>query len=230
MSKTPLLLLHGALGAKTQFDPWLSELNDQFDLHTLDFEGHGSQPFADRPFAIHHFAENVEAYIAQHNLQKPHVFGYSMGGYVALWLAARKSELLNRIFTFATKLDWHPAGAAREVKMLDVNTILEKVPKFAQALETRHYGNDWKQHLAHTAEMMLALGNSPALTQGDFPKVKNEVRMGIGDRDTMVTLEETIAAYRLLPNGQLFVMPNTPHPIEKMDAKRICAVMREYFQ
>jgi pimeloyl-ACP methyl ester carboxylesterase len=229
MAKTPLLLLHGALGAKTQFDPWLSELSDQFDLHTLDFEGHGSQPFADRPFAIAHFAENVEAYIAQHGLVKPDVFGYSMGGYVALWLAARKPDVLGRIFTFATKLDWHPAGAAREVKMLDVGSILEKVPKFAQALETRHYGNDWKQHLALTAEMMIALGNAPALLQEDISRVVNAVRMGIGDRDTMVTLEETIAAYRVLPNGQLLVMPNTPHPIEKMDVKRICTVVKEYF-
>ena len=138
------------------------------------------------------------------------VFGYSMGGYVAMYLARRKPALFGKIFTFATKLDWNPQGAAREVRMLDVPTILEKVPKFAQMLADHHHGNDWQEHLQRTAAMMLQLGEQPALMEDDFAALEMPVRMGIGDRDTMVTLEETIAAYRRLPNGQLLLPePNT---------------------
>jgi pimeloyl-ACP methyl ester carboxylesterase len=229
MAKPQLILLHGALGAQSQFTPWLPLLADAFEVHSLDFEGHGAQTFADRPFAISHFAENLERYILENRLQQPHIFGYSMGGYVALYLAVRKPELLGKIFTFATKLAWTPEGAAKEVKMLDVATILEKVPKFAQMLASRHHGNDWQQHLSRTAEMMIGLGNAPALANEDFPKIQIPVRMGIGDRDMMVTLEETIAAYRLLPNAELFVMPNTPHPIEKINVERIVGVVKEWF-
>lgn len=229
MAKSPLILLHGALGAQSQFTPWLPLLEPHFELHLLEFEGHGGQPFADRPFAIAHFAENLEAYIAQHGLERPNIFGYSMGGYVALWLSLRRPELIGKLFTFATKLDWNPAGAAKEVKMLDIATILDKVPKFATMLEARHHGNDWKEHLARTAAMMLAMGNEPPLTAEDFSKLTIPVRMGIGDRDTMVTLEETIAAYRAIPGAELFVMPNAPHPIEKLDAGRMAGVIREYF-
>ncbi|HEX2900608.1 MAG TPA: alpha/beta hydrolase, partial [Bacteroidia bacterium] len=60
-------------------------------------------------------------------------------------------------------------------------------------------------------------------------KIQIPIRIGIGDRDTMVSLEETISAYRLLPNAQLFVMPNTPHPIEKIDVGRIVGVVKEWF-
>jgi pimeloyl-ACP methyl ester carboxylesterase len=229
MDKQHLILLHGALGAMDQFQPWLPLLQEHFRVHAFDFEGHGSKPFEDRPFSIAHFAENLESYIEAHGLLQVNVFGYSMGGYVALYLARRKPELFGRIFTFASKLDWNPAGAAREVKMLDVPTILEKVPKFAQMLTARHHGNDWQQHLAHTAEMMIALGEKPALSSEDFAAIQVPVRIGLGDRDTMVTLEETIAAYRLLPQGQLFVMPATPHPIEKIDVKRICGEIVGYF-
>ena len=187
MSKPSLLLLHGALGAQSQFAPWVPLLSNDFDVHTLDFEGHGAQPFADRPFSIPGFAENLEAYLLANGLENANVFGYSMGGYVAMYLAARKPGLIGKLFTFATKLDWNPAVAAREVKMLDVATILEKVPKFAEMLKARHFGNDWQQHLARTAEMMIGLGNAPALTAADFGKLDLPVRMGIGDRDTMVT-------------------------------------------
>lgn len=229
MPKPTLILLHGALGASAQFQPWIPLLTDAFDVHTLDFEGHGAQPFAGRGFAIPHFAENLEQYIHAKGLERPHVFGYSMGGYVALWLAARKPALLGKVFTFASKLGWTPEGAAREVKMLDVATILEKVPKFAQMLEARHHGNEWRQHLALTAEMMVGLGDAPALTAADYSKVAVPVRLGVGDRDTMVTLEETAAAYRLIPGAELLVLPNTPHPIEKMDPARICRQIVEFF-
>ena len=104
MAKPQLILLHGALGAQSQFSPWLPLLEESFEVHSLDFEGHGTQAFADRPFAISHFAENLERYIHSKGLQQPHVFGYSMGGYVAMYLAVRQPELLGKIFTFATKL------------------------------------------------------------------------------------------------------------------------------
>lgn len=228
MAKPSLLLLHGALGSQSQFDAWLPHLETDFEVHRLDFEGHGAQAFPDRPFAIAHFAENVATYMVAHGLERPAVFGYSMGGYVALYLSLRQPGLMGKLFTFATKLDWNPQGAAREVKLLDVATILEKVPKFAEMLAARHHGNDWQQHLARTARMMLEMGDHPPLTLDDYGQVALPVRMGMGDHDTMVTLEETIAAYRCMAHAELYVMPGTPHPIEKINVARMCREIREW--
>ena len=36
-----LLLLHGALGSKEQFTALNEQLSSEFEVHTLDFEGHG---------------------------------------------------------------------------------------------------------------------------------------------------------------------------------------------
>lgn len=225
-----ILLLHGALGAKSQFEPWLPILNDHFEVYRMNFEGHGTHPGADRPFRIEYFADNLEEFIHDKKVEGIDVFGYSMGGYVAMYLAARKPDLLGKIFTFASKLDWNPETSAKEVKMLNPDKIEEKVPKFAQALAQRHSGTNWKGVLHKTAEMMLELGNHPALKSDDFGKLTQPVRMGIGDHDNMVSLEETIEAYRKLPNGQLFVMPDTPHPIEKIDKYRICESVVRFFK
>jgi pimeloyl-ACP methyl ester carboxylesterase len=218
-----LVLLHGALGASTQFDAWLPLLAPHFDVHVLDFEGHGAQPFADRPFHIDHFADNLAELLDAKGLTGAHVFGYSMGGYVAMHLAGRAPGSIGRLFTFATKLAWDEVTAAKEAAMLDPDTILAKVPKFAAQLEARHHGNDWRMHLARTAELMLDLGARPLLRAGQFAALDFPVRLGLGDRDNMVSLDETVAAYRHLPQGQLFVMPGTGHPIERIDPARICA-------
>jgi pimeloyl-ACP methyl ester carboxylesterase len=229
MAQTELLLLHGALGASEQFQPWMPLLSPHFSLHILDFEGHGAMPFADRPFEIDHFVQNVLDYLDANGLEKVDIFGYSMGGYVALRLSLLHPERVGKIFTFATKLAWTPESAAKETKMLEPESILAKVPKFAEMLAARHHGNDWKGHLQRTAEMMLALGKAPLLQTAEFSAITHTVRMGLGDRDTMVSLDETANAYRQLPNASLIVLPNTPHPIEKTNSHRMCAEIKEFF-
>lgn len=224
-----LLLLHGALGAKAQFDPWMEHLQTHFEVYRMSFEGHGNMPGTTRPFRIEYFAENLAEFIREKDLGKADVFGYSMGGYVAMYLARQQPALLNRIFTFSTKYSWDPETSAREVKMLDPDIIENKVPKFARALEARHAGSNWKEVLHKTADMMLDLGAHNALLREDYSMIPHAVRVGIGDSDNMVTLDETIGVYRELTNGQLLVLPGTPHPLEKIDASRICQQITEFF-
>jgi hypothetical protein len=33
----------------------------------------------------------------------------------------------------------------------------------------------------------------------------------------MVTLDETLAVYKALPNARMGMLPNTPHPVEQVD-------------
>ncbi len=42
-----LLLLHGALGAQSQFDELKKKLEMVYECHSLDFYGHGSSSFAE---------------------------------------------------------------------------------------------------------------------------------------------------------------------------------------
>jgi hypothetical protein len=45
----------------------------------------------------------------------------------------------------------------------------------------------------------------------------------IGDRDKMVRLEETVEAFRRLPNAELAVLPASPHPLEAVDTSLLSA-------
>ena len=164
-----IILLHGAIGAKDQLEPLAKELKQVgLDAHTFNFSGHGTSPFQNE-FSIKQFASELETVIQQQNLIKPIIFGYSMGGYVALYLAKHKPDLLGNIITLGTKFEWTPEIAQREIKMLDVKTIIDKVPKFAEALKIRH-GNNWELLLQKTAMMMVDLGNANALSVEDISR------------------------------------------------------------
>jgi esterase/lipase len=222
-----IILLHGAIGAKDQLEPLAVELKQQgYHVFTLSFSGHGQIPFATN-FGIEQFALELEQFIKANHLQQPTVFGYSMGGYVALYLAYRNPTILGNIITLGTKFEWSPEIAQKEVKMLDSKTIIEKVPKFAEALKKRH-GKDWELLLQKTAEMMLSLGNKNALSLNDFTSIENKVWIGIADKDNMVSLDETTAVYKQLKNGAMYMLPNTKHPIETVNVMLLSQIVSRF--
>src|SRR5687768_12780708 len=173
MAKKPLLLLHGALGSVDQFAEIQNLLSSDFELLTLNFSGHGGNPF-DQDFSINLFAKDVLNFLEEKQIEAIDVFGYSMGGYIALKLASENPGLLNKIMTLGTKFNWTKESAEKEVKMLNPEVIEEKIPKFANTLKERHHPEDWKKVMHHTASMMLDLGNGASMNKVDFEKVKNE--------------------------------------------------------
>ena len=219
-----IILLHGAIGAADQLQPLANALQQkQFNVYSFSFSGHGKIPFGDK-FEIPQFALELDHFILQNRLQQPSVFGYSMGGYVALYLAHTKPALIGNIITLGTKFSWSAEIAAKEVNMLDAAIITGKVPKFAAALQARH-GADWKILLQKTAEMMLGLGSNPVLTEAVLSSLEHKVLIGLADHDTMVSLEETVAAFRQLKHADMYMLPGTKHPIETVNVGLLAEVI-----
>ena len=224
-----LLLLHGALGATSTLHPLQQLLEADFTVHTLNFQGHGGRAMPPAPFRIEFFAEDVLRYLDQHKLQHVDIFGYSMGGYVALSLALQHPDRIRRIFTLATKFAWSPETAAKEVKMLQPDKVQEKVPAFAALLAKRHQPHEWQEVMHRTADMMQHLGSYPLLTEETLSRIPMPIRVSVGDRDNMVSLQETAWAYQHLPNASLQVFPDTHHPLEKVDLSQLQHELRQFF-
>ena len=184
----------------------------------FDFSGHGSAAMPDGPFSIELFAADALQYMNERQIDKVCVFGYSMGGYVAMYLAKQYPEKISKVITLATKWHWDEDTAAKEIQMLNPEKIAHKLPAFAATLVQRHAPNDWKDVLQKTTEMMIALGKDNTLKVDDHAAINIPVLLMLGDRDKMVSLDETLAVYKTLPAAQLAVLPGTPHPIEQTDA------------
>jgi pimeloyl-ACP methyl ester carboxylesterase len=86
--KTPVLLLHGALGSAAMLEPLATQLQTaDMPVRMMNFPGHGGLPLPES-FSMPDFIQAVDEYTADWMPFK--VFGYSMGGYVALLLAAMR--------------------------------------------------------------------------------------------------------------------------------------------
>lgn len=221
MSRPSLLLLHGAIGASDQLQALAEILTDDFNVYTLDFSGHGKHSDHNGEFSIENFAQDVLDFIDKNNPGNLHIFGYSMGGYVALYLAKNHPEKVNKIMTLGTKFHWDVTTASQEIKHLQPEIIEQKVPAFANTLAQRHGDACWKTVLQKTAAMMIRMGEKNPLSVNDYKPIVHEVLIMIGDHDKMVSLEETVAVFRAIVNSKLLVIPDTPHPIEKVNLQRL---------
>lgn len=230
MKQPDLILLHGALGSKEQFASLVPLVEIKGRVHTIDFEGHGQAPDNNRPFSTEHFTESVREYMEEHNLPLVDLFGYSMGGYVALCIARQYPKLVRRVFTFATKFDWSIETADREASLLDPDRIARKTPKFAKMLSKRHINSDWRDVVLKTRRMTLRQGTETMLSKADYQELKNVIRLSMGDRDQMVSIEETLNIYRLLSKGQFQIFPNTPHIIELTPLNLLADAINTFFQ
>jgi len=224
----PLLLLHGAIGSRTQFDALAARLAGAAEVHAFDFEGHGAAAPRDRPYRTASFAENVIEFLDEKAIASARIFGYSMGGYVGLYTSLVQPSRVERVMTLATKFRWTPESAAREGAMLDARKIEEKVPHFARALEGRHSASGWTVVLERTREMMESLGRAPDLTLDRLATLSIPVRIAVGDRDSTVSVEESAEIAKTLPNGELEVLPGTPHPLEKAPLDRLARSIAEF--
>ena len=224
-----ILLLHGALGTKHQLKNLKEVLSKDFTVHDLNFSGHGRCE-SEADFSLNLFTQNVIDYLNENEIKNLNIFGYSMGGYVALNVAQKHPDMVEKVMTLGTKFNWTKESAEKEVRMLNPEKIVEKVPAFAKMLAETHGENNWKKVLNKTAKFMSDLGSGAKLNDEELATIQHEIRIAVGDKDRMVTIDESEKSADLMPNGKLVILENFEHPIEKVDHVVLASKISEFMK
>jgi pimeloyl-ACP methyl ester carboxylesterase len=210
------IILHGALGSSVVMSPFSDYLFGKIYAWPIDLPGHGDNSTT-AEFSISLFSDYLKEYLTENNLQGSRVFGYSMGGYVALHCAAKNPGLISEIVTLGTKFDWTPESAKKEILKLNPEIIEVKVPRFAFQLSVQHHPGDWKEVVRKTAKLIEGLGNGEALQSEDLLKVQIPVTIARGANDVMVSAEESKWAAQALPHGSYQELEGIGHLMEQTD-------------
>ena len=229
----PILVVHGALGSAAQMQPVAEALRALGKVEIVELPGHGETPLPDASaFGMDSFADAIAAAVVQVGGRPgaaalaPLVFGYSMGGYAALVLESRAPGTVGGIVTLGTKFEWTPELSVKEATRLDAATIAAKVPKFADVLAARHAGaGGWHRVLDDTATLLRELGDAPLLDATTLGRITIPVIVAVGARDETVSADEAERISRMLRNGTVAVLPDVPHPIERVPPDAISALV-----
>jgi pimeloyl-ACP methyl ester carboxylesterase len=86
----PIVLIHGTRLSRAAWRPQIDDLADEFRVIAVDLPGHGA--LADEPFTLDGAVAHLAAVIDEAAGGRATVVGLSLGGYVAMDLAARSPE------------------------------------------------------------------------------------------------------------------------------------------
>jgi 3-oxoadipate enol-lactonase len=99
----PVLVLGGALGTSwAMWQPQMPALTERFRVVRYDHRGHGRSPVPQGPYAIYELAQDVLALLEKLDLRRVHLGGLSLGGMVALWIAAHAPSRVDRLVLLCT--------------------------------------------------------------------------------------------------------------------------------
>lgn len=91
-----LVILHGFFASSRNWRQIAKKLAQDYHVYVPDLRNHGLSPHeAEMDYPI--MAADVKAFIAEHNITKPHLLGHSMGGKVAMWLALNDPNTIHKL-------------------------------------------------------------------------------------------------------------------------------------
>ena len=100
-SKTALVFLHYYGGSSREWAPVIELLGNDFRCFAPDLRGFGESDDAPKNYTVEDAADDVTALIEKLDLEKYALIGHSMGGKIALEIAARQPRNLQSLILFA---------------------------------------------------------------------------------------------------------------------------------
>ena len=113
----PLVLVHGLADRDESWAPMLERLKRSgFHVYAPDLLGYGRSPKpSDSDYSISTQEQFVADFIQSIGLQKPHVGGWSMGGWIVLKLALDHPELVDRVVIYDSAGIHHQVGGGAQI-------------------------------------------------------------------------------------------------------------------
>ena len=193
----PLLLLHGGLGQIEMFGPVLATLVKTRQVIGVDLHGHGRTALGNRPIRYRDMGDDMAALLKKLGHEQVDVMGYSMGGAVALRLAAQHPQRVRRLVIASAVYaqdGWYPEmlpmQAAVGAAMADA---MKGTPMYTSYVAVAPKPQDFPRLLDRMGELM----REPYDWSDDVKKLSMPV---YGDSD-MVRPEHIVKFYQLLGGG-----------------------------
>lgn len=116
---TPILFLHGLLWSGEMFRAQIDALKGTHRCVALDFRGQGKSAVTRDGYDMDTLFADTVALIESLSLAPCHVVGLSMGGFVAMRLAARRPDLVRTLVLLETSADAEPAENVPKYRKLN---------------------------------------------------------------------------------------------------------------
>lgn len=225
----PLIVLHGLLGSSRNWQSTGADLAARFHVFALDLRNHGRSPHAaEMSYAA--MIADVLAWMDGQAIKRASLMGHSMGGKVAMLLACRHPERVEKLYVVdVAPKDYALIGHANEFAALneiDLRTLQSRA-EAEMRLEGRVPSFGMRKFLTTNLERdpetnaWSWIVNLPVLTAALPALAKNSLEAGDrfdgptlfinGGRSHYVEAEDHATIRRYFPRARVAVVPDSGH-------------------
>lgn len=212
----PLLLLHGHPSRALEWGPLLPTLTKQHRVIAIDFLGYGESDAPDVDYSISTQTGVVLGLVDLLGLQQTDVLGFSMGGWVALKLAAEHPERVRRLvlvdsggLKFNTTLTPESFVPQTLVEFREFETLHSdrRLPNFV-ARDLIRLSQERAWVLRRVGASLLSFHDA---LDGQLEKVRMPVLLIWGKEDRLISYEVAHRFERELPQAKLIGLEGCGH-------------------
>ena len=216
----PLVLLHGGFMVIEALEPLLSTLAQRYRVIAVELEGHGRTADLDRPLSVDQMAHDVAGLLRQLGFAQTDVFGFSMGGRVALRLTIQHPDLVRKLVVVSAGYSndgFYPMTMTGWPSLS--HEALAGTPMQQAYAERAPDPSRWPGFVGKVREAMMSFKGWPP---EEIRAIKAPTLLVLGDAD-FIRPEYAVEMFRLLggapehggmgdlPQSQLAVLPGTTH-------------------
>jgi pimeloyl-ACP methyl ester carboxylesterase len=228
----PLILIAG-LG----YDSWMWHrmapgLADHFQVIVFDNRGVGQTDKPPGPYSVHTLADDTVGLLAGLGIERAHVLGHSMGGFVAQAMALNHPKLVDRLILSATNFGGpHHIPVTAEAMAVLTDTSGDPIERLRRGILvscTPGFGERhpdiievWLayraenplQPEAYQAQMAVGLGlmDEQASFDGKLKDVEAPTLILFGEDDKVVPPGNAELLADQIPNSQVRILPEAGH-------------------
>lgn len=242
MTQRPaLILLHGFCGTSEAWSDLAASLSDRFRVLTPDWPGFGDRLHEPPLPTVAAMAQQVLALADAEGLDRFHVLGHSMSGFVVQELLRDHPERVERAVIYGSFAAMQAGGRFESVEDTAARVQREGVAATAQRIVTTWFvdGAAHPRHAECVAQgsrmsMEAALAAMQACAPVDYSGALAHVRRPVlviaGEHDRTASLSASIALARGIPGAALCVLPQAAHAAHLEQAALFELAVRRFLE
>jgi pimeloyl-ACP methyl ester carboxylesterase len=210
-SGKPVVLLHGGIvGSMAEMGEFADKLKDHHLVIMVNTRGHGKSDIGTVLPSYKQKAKDLHEVLLALNISKADVIGFSDGAYTGYQFAADYPQQINKLVAIGAG-EWAKGfvQGGRKDRNTSLQSIIDLDPRFwAEQAEIRPQ----QDKMAEWYKQANQQYDQTTVDESLFKTIHAPVLVLAGEKDMNAPLDTVIAAYKMLPNAQLTVIPGAPHP------------------
>ncbi|HEY5257136.1 MAG TPA: alpha/beta hydrolase [Candidatus Baltobacteraceae bacterium] len=226
-SGEPIVLLHGFPLTRAIWDRTAEILSQRYRVISPDLRGMGASSTPDGPYLMETMAGDIAAVLDACGVQRAHIVGHSLGGFVAQAFARMYVERVAGLALVGSRLAADDAQTAARREMLAQRVEAEdSVDPAIAAFEARMFASESVADRPGLVELYrtIARHNRPkglaAVLRGMAQRAPSDdiaqdlempILVFVGAHDAVLSIEEARATAGAFPHGRLAVAEHSGH-------------------